>query len=132
MSNRGGRMRHQPLFLAACLTAITAVVLALTMSVSSPTAEAGITGKFSSVCFYTHSAPNDAILYPGKPGAAHMHDFIANPSTDAFSTVQSLQAAQSNCVDTKDTAAYWVPTLSAKGTIVHPSSITVYYLTNQT
>jgi hypothetical protein len=122
-------MRSKPLFLAACLTAVAAVVFALTLS---PSSSAGITGKFSSVCFYSHSAPDDAILYPGKPGAAHLHDFIANPSVDAFSTVQTLQAARSNCLNTKDTAAYWVPSLTSNGTIVHPSSITVYYLTSQT
>jgi hypothetical protein len=132
-------MRHKPLFLVACLIAVAAVVFAIATSVSTQPATAaggasatGITGKFSSICFYSHSAPDDAIVYPGQPGKSHMHDFIANPSTDAGSTVASLQAAKSNCVDTKDTAAYWVPALSSNGQVVHASSITVYYLTSQT
>jgi Domain of unknown function (DUF1996) len=128
-------MRNKPLFLVACLAAVAAVVFAVVTSVTRPATAAnvtGITGKFSSVCFYTHTKSDDAILYPGRPGAAHSHDFIANPSADAFSTVASLQKAASNCVDTKDTAAYWVPTLYAARQVVHPSSVTVYYLTSQT
>jgi hypothetical protein len=125
-------MRHKPVLLAACLAAITAVTVTLMASVSAPPAEAGITGKFSSVCYYSHSAADDPILYPGQPGKAHMHDFIANPSTDSSSTAQSLQAGGSNCLNGKDFAAYWVPALSARGSVVHPSSVTVYYLTSQT
>jgi hypothetical protein len=126
-------VRNKPLFLVACLIAVAAVVLAVTVPKSATAAGAagGVSGKFSSVCFYSHSAQNDAILYPGQPGRSHMHDFIANPSTDADSTVASLQAAPSNCLDTKDNAAYWVPTLAAAGNVVHPSSVTVYYLTTQ-
>jgi hypothetical protein len=126
-------MRKNPLFLFACAAVVAALAAVFSISISpTPEAAAGITGKFSSVCFYSHSAPDDAILYPGKPGAAHMHDFIANPSTDASSTPASLQAAKSNCLNTKDFAAYWVPALYRGSTAVHPSSVTVYYLTNQT
>src|SRR5262249_5691923 len=43
-------------------------------------------GKFESVCFYSHSAKDDPIVVPGRPGAAaHLHDFLGNPSTDANS-----------------------------------------------
>jgi hypothetical protein len=100
-------------------------------------------GKFESVCFYSHSAKDDPIVFPNQPGASpHLHDFLGNPSTDANSTVASLQAAGTNCANTLDFAAYWVPTLLKNatippggglptgGTAIHPSSVTVYYLSN--
>jgi Domain of unknown function (DUF1996) len=117
-------------YLAIFTTAAVAIALAVTV-LPDRDAEAAITGKFSSVCYYSHSAADDPILYPGRPGAAHMHDFIANPSADAHSTVESLQAGGTNCLNTKDFAAYWAPTLYHGDTVVHPSSVTVYYLNTQ-
>ncbi|MGP3979620.1 DUF1996 domain-containing protein [Streptomyces sp. KR80] len=130
-------MRKNPLFLLACLIAVAAVAVALTLPATAPRAATqpsaqGITGKFSSVCYYSHTAADDPILYPGQPGKAHMHDFIANSGANAHSTGQSLLAGTSNCLNAKDKAAYWVPTLSVGGKVVHPSSVTVYYLTSQT
>jgi hypothetical protein len=100
-------------------------------------------GKFESVCFYSHSAKDDAIIYPNQPGASpHIHDFLGNLSTNANSTAASLQAGGTNCLNTKDFAAYWVPSLlkgatippggglPVGGTILQPSSVTVYYLSN--
>jgi hypothetical protein len=100
-------------------------------------------GKFESVCFYSHSAKDDPIIYPNQSGASpHAHDFLGNPSTTANSTVSSLQAAGTNCMNNKDFAAYWVPTLlkgatipaggglPVGGTAIQPSSVTVYYLSN--
>lgn len=110
---------------------------------TSPAAGGNNQGKFESVCFYSHSLSDDPIIYPNQPGASpHAHDFLGNPGTTANSTVAGLQAAGTNCVNTKDFAAYWVPTLLKNatippggglpvgGTAIHPSSVTVYYLSN--
>jgi hypothetical protein len=97
---------------------------------SGAEAAGGNQGKFSSVCYYSHSAPDDPIVYPGQPGASHMHDFIGNPSTDAFSTYDSLQAAGTNCKIDDDYAPYWAPTLYEGDAPVHPSGVTIYYLSN--
>ena len=39
--------------------------------------------EFSVLCTPTHQLPDDPIVYPNQPGAAHMHQFIGNPSTNA-------------------------------------------------
>lgn len=90
-----------------------------------------VKGKFSSVCFYDHSAPDDPIIFPNQPGASHQHDFISNNNTNAASTATTLKAGKTNCFNTKDTAAYWAPTVYKGTTPVHPIGVTVYYLTAQ-
>lgn len=62
-------------------------------------------------CDNTHEAPNDPIVFPGEPGASHMHTFFGNPSVDAHSTTKSLLAGGSRCDDTRNTSAYWFPQL---------------------
>lgn len=132
--------------------ALVAAVAVAGVSMASPTAPAAAggnnQGKFESVCFYSHSLKDDPIIYPDQPGASpHEHDFIGNPTTNADSTVASLQApgVATNCMNTEDLAAYWAPTLlkgatpgvpgvnnglPTGGTPIHYSSVTVYYLSN--
>ena len=85
-------------------------------------------GNFVSNCRYSHTAPDDPIVHPASPGAAHSHDFFANSSTDAFSTTETLQAAPELCRRDGDDAAYWVPTLSDGGRVVKPNNVAAYYL----
>ena len=69
--------------------------------------------EFSVLCTPSHQLADDPIVYPGEPGAAHMHQFIGNPSTNAFSTFDSMRAAQGRvrCDTQSDTGGYWVPAL---------------------
>jgi len=85
-------------------------------------------GNFVSNCRYSHTAPDDPIVHPASPGAAHSHDFFGNTSTDAFSSLESLQAAPELCRRDGDAAAYWVPTLSDAGRVVKPVNVAAYYL----
>src|SRR5688572_33265149 len=48
--------------------------------------------RFVSGCGFSHRAPDDPIVGPGKPGTSHMHDFFGNRSTDAHSTLESLRS----------------------------------------
>jgi hypothetical protein len=68
---------------------------------------------FSVQCLSTHQLADDPIVYPGVPGAAHLHEFIGNPSTNAFSTFDTMRAAQGRvrCDTQSDTGGYWVPAL---------------------
>lgn len=93
------------------------------------TALAPINGRpnFVSVCRYSHSAPDDPIVFPGQPGASHMHDFFGNTSTDADSTYASLQSADTTCRIDGDTAAYWTPALYDSGRRSTPILTRVYY-----
>jgi len=84
--------------------------------------------NFVSGCRFSHRNTDDPIVYPGQPGRSHDHTFIGNDTTNAFSTLASLQGRSSSCRRAGDTAAYWVPTLiSASGQMVLPRAATVYY-----
>lgn len=84
--------------------------------------------NFVSRCLYSHSLSDDPIVSPGVPGAAHLHDFFANTTTDASSTVASMQAGATNCKRRGDTAGYWTPALYDGGQKVDPSMVLAYYL----
>jgi hypothetical protein len=83
---------------------------------------------FATRCTYSHSAADDPIVSPGRPGAAHRHDFFGNPDADAFSTARSLlRAGDTTCDMPADTASYWTPALLDRGTPVRPEHGDVYY-----
>ena len=77
--------------------------------------------NFVETCRFSHSAPDDPIVFPAKAGASHDHTFVGNRSTSASSTYESLRAAPTSCTRRADTAGYWVPTLLQNGTAVHPT-----------
>jgi hypothetical protein len=83
--------------------------------------------NFVENCRYSHQAPDDPIVYPGKPGASHQHTFVGNRSTDAFSSFGSLRSGGTTCIRADDTAAYWVPALYQGTTEILPVAATVYY-----
>jgi hypothetical protein len=100
-------------------------LLALQLIGTSGSARAAVTatklgaplghGSWSSGCNFVRRAPDDPIVYPGQPGAAHSHDFSGNPSIDAFSTRISLLASPGSCNVSVDRSAYWIPTLLSRG-----------------
>ena len=83
--------------------------------------------NFIENCRYSHQAPDDPIVYPGKPGASHQHTFVGNSTTDAFSSFGSLRSGETTCMRADDTAAYWVPALYQGTTEILPVAATVYY-----
>ena len=70
--------------------------------------------NFVSGCRFSHRNQDDPIVYPGQPGKSHDHSFIGNDTTNAFSTLASLQGQSSSCRRAGDTAAYWMPTLLSR------------------
>jgi hypothetical protein len=95
-------------------------------------------------CPLSHRLADDPITAPGVAGGAHLHDFTGNASTNANSTVASMEdpanfrvADQYNGANLTpgtscsmstfapgtvgDTAAYWRPTLYANGKPVTPT-----------
>jgi len=115
------------LSVAAAAGVVLVAVPAGAQSTSRPKAAAGPT-NFVSDCPFSHRAPDDLIVHPGVPGAAHSHDFFANTTTDAFSTYESLRGGDTSCRIEGDTAAYWAPTLYDGGQVVEPRLL-AYYLT---
>src|SRR5919197_133805 len=67
------------------------------LGLPAPAAAAGPPGQFVVRCPYSHSLMDDPIVFPGQPGASHMHDFFGNESVNAFSTMASMLAGQTTC-----------------------------------
>jgi len=78
-------------------------------------------------CLFTHKAPDDPIVFPGKPGASHLHTFVGNRTTNAFSTYASLRSGATTCTRTADRSAYWTPALYRGSTLILPTTTTLYY-----
>jgi hypothetical protein len=127
---------------ALCGSVLAVLALAAVPSVSaatpktpapSPAGPAASPGaepaNFLSVCGYSHRAPDDPIVYPGKPGASHSHDFMGNNTTNAFSLYLGMRAGTTTCRASDDTAGYWVPTLYDNGAAVAPARLHAYYRT---
>jgi Domain of unknown function (DUF1996) len=110
------------------LAAVLAASTALAGSGSDRKAAIKLRGvNFVSSCAFSHGAPDDPIVFFGRPGASHDHSFVGNVSTNASSTLESLLAAGTTCHRAGDTAAYWMPTLYADGQPVAPDHAQIYY-----
>lgn len=84
--------------------------------------------EFNASCLYSHSHPDDPIVFPGMAGASHMHSFIGNTSTNAYTTTDTLLAnAGTSCKPLQDLSAYWIPSLNERGRVVEPKDVVVYY-----
>ncbi|MGW6493893.1 DUF1996 domain-containing protein, partial [Nonomuraea angiospora] len=109
------------------------------------------TGTYASQCGTNrdgHSNTDNLILAPGmSDGAQLRQDYVGNTSTDAFSTNESLAAADTTCRTSDDRSAYFWPTLRVRGsddasaaegdtnnvgTPVQPTSVKLEYRGNLT
>ena len=108
-------------------------VFALAGAASGPAAPGSKTklkgSNFYSNCRFSHTAPDDPIVYPGQPGASHLHQFYGNTSADAYSTYSSLREnGSSTCMSPLNRSAYWMPALlNGAGYVVRPDYVAIYY-----
>jgi hypothetical protein len=117
-------MKRAPLRIA-----VAALMLATSTIVTASPAVAVIkVAEFPADCPFTHRLPDDPIVFPNLPGGSHMHDFMGNRTTNASTTLATLQAGTSNCNPSIDVSSYWVPTLYNNNVAVSPSIATFYYL----
>jgi hypothetical protein len=122
---------------AACVTAVAPTAIAKKSPGEKSMAAASDQGRaalrrlqgvnFVGSCRGSHRAPDDPIVFFGKPGASHDHSFVGNTTTNAFSTVDSLLGGSTTCRRRGETAAYWMPTLFVDGGPVMPEAATIYY-----
>ena len=87
----------------------------------------GSVPQFVVECGFSHMAADDPIVYPGQPGASHLHVFFGNREVDAHSTAASLLRGTTTCDQSEDLAAYWVPALLRDGEPIDPVKSTAYY-----
>ena len=95
-----------------------------------PAGDAGNLPEFRADCEYSHRKADDPIVFPGLPGASHMHSFVGNKAVDAGTTADDLMTfTASTCKPTVDHSAYWVPTLydAATRQPVETTGFRVYY-----
>ncbi|MFD0385113.1 hypothetical protein ACFQ2B_31370 [Streptomyces stramineus] len=93
-----------------------------------------------------HFNPDNVIVTPGvRNGAHHLHDYVGNKSTDAFSTDNSLAGAGTTCTNGDKSSHYWpvlrvldgkaAPDANAPGgghdgnmgTVLRPASVTLQF-----
>jgi uncharacterized protein DUF1996/F5/8 type C domain-containing protein len=84
--------------------------------------------EFLADCPASHRLPDDPIIFPNMPGASHMHSFFGSTVTDAYSNVNTLLNANSNCNPSIDKSAYWIPTFYNNNVPVEPTTGIFYYL----
>jgi hypothetical protein len=73
-------------------------------------------------CSLSHSLPDDPIVAPGRPGAAHLHDFFGGREVDADATYPNVVAGETSCSATSgDTGGYWAPALYRASSKVDPA-----------
>lgn len=88
-------------------------------------------GWFRTACLYSHMAPDDPLLHPGRPGTSYLNMFWGNTGARATSTAQDIAGAgNSTCKGgIADRSAYWTPALidTATGAPLAPRAISVYY-----
>ena len=111
--------------LAGVLTVIAALLgpsaLAGEKPMGDDASRADLRGvNFIENCSFSHRAPDDPIVFPGRAGASHDHSFVGNRSTNASSNFGSLRSSATTCMRPADTAAYWVPTLYQGANAVLP------------
>jgi hypothetical protein len=87
----------------------------------------GRTAQFVVECGFSHSAPDDPIVYPGEAGASHLHVFFGNTATDASSDLSTLLGGATTCDNPLDHAAYWAPAILRNGTPIDPVKSVAYY-----
>lgn len=100
------------------------VIISLLEIVSSATF-----AEFVAYCPVSHIQPDDPIVFPGIPGASHMHSFYGSNITNAYtSDTCSFLNKPTTCDPTTDTSSYWIPTLyDPNGAIVRVKKGTFYY-----
>jgi hypothetical protein len=103
------------------LLGLLALVAALVVAPFG-TAQAGSDGWIT-ICPPTHLLKDDPIVYPNKPGAAHLHQFFGNRTAKASSTYSSMLAGSTSCGSSTDKAGYWIPALYEDGRQVSPAGL---------
>ena len=88
-----------------------------------------VVGAFRFICNAGAVLADDPIVYPGQPGASHLHQFYGNTSANANSTYSSLrQNGTSTCMSPVNRSGYWMPALlNGAGYVVRPDYVAIYY-----
>ncbi len=85
-------------------------------------------GQFAVECAFDRFQADDPIVFPGRPGASHLHQFFGARNVTATSNHDELMAGATTCEQPADTASYWAPVLlDAEHQPVEPLGAVAYY-----
>ncbi|MGI9599141.1 MAG: DUF1996 domain-containing protein, partial [Acidimicrobiales bacterium] len=87
-------------------------------------------GQFRTGCEFSHFAYDDPLVFPGKPGASHLHMYFGNTDVNAFSTYDTvLNSGSSTCNGQElNRTGYWVPAMfDGNGNVRIPERVVLYY-----
>lgn len=87
-------------------------------------------GQFRVACEFSHFAYDDPLLFPNKPGAAHLHMFFGNTHANAFTSYESLVNTGSSTCNGQELnrTGYWAPAVfDGNGNVRIPERIVIYY-----
>jgi len=90
-------------------------------------------GAFRMFCSSGQILRDDPLVYPGQPGASHLHQFFGNTGANASSTYQSLRTSGGTTCGQGpfNRSAYWFPAmLDGVGHVVKPTYLNLYYKRN--
>lgn len=110
--------------------ALSAVGLTLGVPAATGTHIREADVRFKVTCPFDHSANDDPIVFPDRPGKAHLHDFFGARDIDASFTDYDdyvNNPAGTTCNDPEDLAGYWSPALYTGARKVDATKVTVYY-----
>ncbi len=72
---------------------------------------------------FTHLLKDDPIVFPGQPGASHLHMFFGNALLNAFTTAYNIRTKcrSASAGGTANCTGYWVPALlDANDSVILP------------
>jgi len=88
-------------------------------------------GSFRTMCSLSKMAFDDPIVFPGRPGASHLHQFFGSTTIDANTTPTSVaNSGGSTCRGgTLNRTGYWTPAMidAKTRTVIMPEEATIYY-----
>ena len=88
-------------------------------------------GAFRVWCDFSHMNYDDAIVYPGQQGRAHLHTYFGNTNVNYASTSESVRTTGNSTCNggIMNRSAYWVPAMidTSNGAPLKPRNILVYY-----
>ncbi len=105
------------------------VIFLIVLGALAVPSAASASARFHVECPFHHFNHSDPIVFPRvkHPSAGHLHTFLGNKSTNAFSTYRKLRHAGTTCGLRADKGAYWFPAIYKNGRRVKPTDGDFYY-----
>jgi hypothetical protein len=105
--------------------------LRLKPTTEQPVASPDDKGAVRILIGYSHMNFDDALIYPGQQGKAHLHTYFGNTGANYLSTPESIRTTGNSTAQggIMNRSAYWIPAMidTATNAPLTPIEIQVYY-----